>query len=323
VAEVADGDRDDDERRDRNERAAAAALGAALGGIIAGPVGAIVGAGLGPLLEPLVKGAWAELSESARQRQTDVLFWAIHSGIPINEMKERINASKHTQLLTGFALSAASRTAWEDKVRTLGRSLASGLLAEDNTKIDVEQMIIAAITDIEGPQLAMLELLVARRPGRNVAEPLVSGPLDLPGESHSRNADGSWHVVWREWSREEITHARPNLAPLAPSLLGTLQRHGLVVQNDKTGEAIEKYAQAFERKLGEQYRREGRAGAFRPSSVPSVLNPAGLAPEPTWSPTELGEQVFLRFRDAGTDLEDVWTSGPADQPPSAMPRQSE
>ena len=55
--------------------------------------------------------------------------------------------------LTGFALSAATRTVWEDKVRTLGRSLASGLLAEDNAEIDTEQMIIAAITDIEGPQL--------------------------------------------------------------------------------------------------------------------------------------------------------------------------
>ena len=96
-----------------------------------------------------------------------------------------------------------------------------------------------------------------------------------------------------------------------PSLLGTLQRHGLVVQNDKTGEAIEKYAQEFEKKLGDQYRREGRAGAFRPSSVPRVNNPAKLAPEPTWSPTELGEQVFLRFHEAGTKLEDVWTTGPA------------
>lgn len=132
-------------------------------------------------------------------------------------------------------------------MRTLGRSLASGLLAEDNAEIDTEQMIIAAITDIEGPQLAMLELLVAWRPGRNVTEPLISGPLDLPDESHSQNADGSWNVLWRDWPCELIAHARPNLAPLTPSLLGTLQRHGLVVQNDKTGDAIEKYAQAFEK----------------------------------------------------------------------------
>ena len=304
---------DDDERRAENQEAIANAAGALLGNVIAGPVGGVVGAGLGPKLLQLVKGVWAELSESARQRQTDVLFWAIREGVPVDEMEARINASKRTQLLTGVALDAASRTAWEDKVQTLGCSLAEGLLADDNATIDTEQMIIAAIADIEGPQLAMLELLVAWRPGRNVAEPLISGPLDLPTESRSRTSDGSWNVIWREWPRELIAHARPNLAPLMPSLLGTLQRHGLVVQNDKTGEAIERYAQEFEKKLGDQYRREGRAGAFRPSSVPRVNNPAKLAPEPTWSPTELGEQVFLRFHEAGTKLEDVWTSGPADQ----------
>jgi hypothetical protein len=38
-----------------------------------------------------------------------------------------------------------------------------------------------------------------------------------------------------------------------------------------------------------------------------------LAPEPTWSPTELGETVYLRFLDAGAEVEDVWTTGPTDR----------
>lgn len=306
-------ERDDDERRERKERAIAAAAGALAGAGLAGPLGAAAGAGLGPLLEPLVEGVWAELSESARQRQTDVLFWAIREGIPVGEMEERMNASERTQLLTGVSLVAASRTAWEDKVRTLGRSLASGLLAEDDAKIDAEQMIIAAIANIEGPQLAMLELMVAWRPGRNVAEPLVSGPLDLPKDSHDRPFDDNWDVAWREWSREQIAHARPNIAPLAPSLLGTLQRHGLVIQNDKTGEAIENYARAFENRLGAQIAQQGRGGATRLSGAPRVSNPAALAPEPTWSPTELGEQVYLRFLDAGTNVPGEWAAGPSDQ----------
>ena len=90
-------------------------------------------------------------------------------------MEARIKASEKTEL-AGLALDAA----WQDKVRTLGCSLAAGLLAEDGATIDTEQMIIAAIADIEAPQLAMLDLLVAWRPGRNTAEPLISGPLDLP-----------------------------------------------------------------------------------------------------------------------------------------------
>jgi hypothetical protein len=305
--------RDDDERRDRNERAAASAIGAGLGAVWAGPPGAALGAGLGLLLEPLVKGVWAELSESARQRQTDVLFWAIREGIPVDEMAERISASEQTKLLTGFALSAATRTAWEDKLRTLGRSLAEGLLAEDGAKIDTEQMIIAAITDIEGPQLAMLEFLVRWEPRRYAGGPPVEGPLDIPEYSYNRSYDDSWQVHEREWSNEQIAYARPNLAPITPSLLGTLQRHGLVVQNDNTGDAIERYSKEFEKKLGEQYRQQTRDGVFRPRGVPQLVNPGRRVPKPTWSPTELGEQVFLRFRDAGTRLNDVWSSGPAEQ----------
>ena len=304
-------EREDDERRDETQEAVASAAGAVVGAI-GGPVGAIAGAWLGPKLKPLVRGVWAELSESARQSQTDVLFWAIRNGVPVDEMEERINASKRTQLLTGFALDAATRTAWEDKVRTLGRSLASGLLADDNATIDTEQMIIAAIADIEGPQLAMLEFLVAWRRSRYLPEPLISGPLDLPKESHSQTSDGSWSVFWREWPMQLIAHARPRLAPLASSLLGTLQRHGLVVQNDKTGEAIENYGQALEKRIAD-YEQQRITGTHRLHRPPSVLNPAKLAPEPTWSPTELGEQVYLRFGDVGTKLEDVWSSGPADQ----------
>jgi hypothetical protein len=305
--------RDDDERRDRHQRAAAAAAGALLGGVVAGPLGAAVGAGLGPLLEPLVSGLWAEISEKARQRQTDVLFWAIRNGVPIEEMEERINASERTQLLTGFALSAAARTAWEDKLRTLGRSLASGLLADDDATIDTEQMIIAAITDIEGPQLAMLELLVRWEPGRQVGGPPIYGPLDIPAYSFSRSYDGSWQVHGRQWDIRQIAFARPNLAPITPSLLGTLQRHGLVVQNNNTSEAIERYQSELEKAIGQQYARDGRAGGFRPTGVPRVNRAGDLAPEPTWSPTELGEQVFLRFLDVGANVPDSWTAGPADQ----------
>lgn len=270
------------------------------------------------MLEPLVRGAWAELSESARQRQIDVLASAIHAGISVEEMQERINATERTKLLTGFALCAATQTAWEDKVRTLGRSLATGLLAHDDAEIDTEQMLIGAIADIEGPQLAMLELLVNWYPSQTALEAsiigLISGPLDLPKQSHK---DGrGWDVTWREWPYPLIAYARPNLLPIAPSLLGTLQRHGLVVQNDYADEEIERFQieqflEALEDVAGVKLTPGQRSGLYRFKGQPRVTWPEGKAPLPRWSPTELGEQVFLRFRDAGTELPDVWESGPA------------
>ena len=38
-----------------------------------------------------------------------------------------------------------------------------------------------------------------------------------------------------------IAYARPNLLPIAPSLLGILQRHGLVVQNNYTDVELDRY----------------------------------------------------------------------------------
>jgi hypothetical protein len=306
---------DEDKRQDQNQRAAAAAAGALLGGTIAGPVGAAVGAGLGPMLEPLVRGVWAELSASTRRRQTEVLFWAIRNGVPIDEMEDRINESERSQLLTGVALDAARRTAWEDKVRTLGRSLASGLLVTDDATVDTEQMIIAAIADIEGPQLAMLEFLVRWYPTPMAAGDLIIGPIDLPEDTHK---GGGWNVYWREWPYPLIAYARPNLLSIAPSLLATLQRHGLIIQNAYTDEGMDRiqnelFFDELEHSSGSQIRPDQRSGIYRFEGQPKVPWQTGRAPLPRWSPTELGEQVFLRFRDAGTELPDVWTAGPADQ----------
>jgi hypothetical protein len=282
---------------------------------MAGPAGAIAGAAFGPLLESLVQGAWADISESARRREASTLYWAIREGITETELKEQIKASERTKLLTGLALSAAARTAWDEKVRTLGRSLASGLLANDDAKIDTEQMIIASITDIEGPQLAMLELLVRWFPAQiDLLPSLIAGPLDIPGRDSS-----GWNVGEREWPYPLIAYARPNLLPIAPSLFGTLQRHGLIVQNEYTNVEMDRYQNGrfwaeIEDAAGVQIAPKQRSADYHYRYVgrPKVTWPAGEAPLPRWSPTELGEQVFLRFRDGGAEAEDVWSAGPAD-----------
>lgn len=55
------------------------------------------------------------------------------------------------------------------------------------------------------------------------------------------------------------------------------------------------------------------AGLYGFTGRPKVMWPEGQAPLPGWSPTELAEQVFLRLRDTGRELEDVWPSGPPSQ----------
>jgi hypothetical protein len=299
---------DPEERRDRHQRAGAAAGGALVGGVIGGPAGAIAGAALAPLLEPFAQRVWDELSAQGQRRMGEALAAACDAGVPPDELDERINASDRTQLLTGHALAAASRTAWDDKVRTLGRSLAAGLLADDDAQIDTEQLIISALADIEGPHLALLEFLVCWEPGRDVSRPPIDGPLDIPAYSHGLPYTDRWIVQNRAWTIGLIRSQRPRLTPVIASLLGTLQRHGLAVQNDNTREAIERYQHQLEDATARQYAQDSRGGAYRPTGVPRVTPSLDLVPEPTWSPTELGEQVYLRFRDAGTNLPDAWTS---------------
>jgi hypothetical protein len=88
----------------------------------------------------------------------------------------------------------------------------------------------------------------------------------------------------------------------------------LVVQNDNAGETIQRFQGMLESALKQQYAQDNRpGGGFRPRGALRLSAARDVVREPTWSPTELGEQVFLRFRDAGAELPDVWASGPADQ----------
>jgi hypothetical protein len=81
------------------------------------------------------------------------------------------------------------------EVKILGRSLASGLLASDDAAIDSEQLIVWAIADVEGPHLALLDLLVAWRlltRALNVCDRKPPERLDIPADSY-----GTGHGAWR------------------------------------------------------------------------------------------------------------------------------
>lgn len=235
---------------------------------------------------------------------------------PIEEIVELIGASEWTRLLAGIAMSAATRTAWQAKVRTLGRSLASGLLAADDAKLDTEQLIIAAIADIEAPHLCLLELLVSYEPSVTLGVGLVAEPHRIPSFPEfpgvGREA-GTWYVGRRFWTPGHIGAARPPLRPVISSLLGTLQRHGLAVQNDNVAEAIQRYS----KKLGEKSARDvarsrNRKAPAKPVPTISSMDVRNMTPAQSWSPTELGEQVLDRFRNAGAEVPDGWTSSSAD-----------
>lgn len=292
------------ERQSRHQQAAAAADGARVGAILGGPAGSMIGAALGPLLVPFAEKVWSEVAADGRMRSAEALASACEGlDREPEELATLIDASDETRLLAGIAMSAASRTAWPAKVRTLGRSLAAGLLVADNAQIDLEQLILAAVADIEAPHLSLLELLVCREPKYTptgvVAEPcrLASYPVDPADPPGTR----TWFVGRRFWMPWEIATIRPWLLPVLTSLSGTLHRHGLMARNTaQFYDAIQKMFDKEDRTLawrkGQQRADKQKPAAYR------------LLPAESWSPTELGEQVLDRFREAGAEVPDGWVS---------------
>jgi hypothetical protein len=270
------------------QRTAAAGTGAMLGLGIGGSAGVIAGASFGILLEPLAAKVWGELRGDAQRRQGDTLAAAQEAigGDPA-ELERLIRSSDESRLQAGIALSAATRTTWPPKVRALGRALAAGLMATDDTRIDTEPLIMAALADIEFPQASLLELLVCHWPA-TTTDGLVAEPFTAP-------ASASWTAGQRIWLPGDIALVRPALRPVLPSLLGTLQRHGLAAQSDNPGDPFGRTGRTMQQRfLGDL--------ALKQGSGANLGAVAGYAPAGSWLPTELGDEVLSALIEAGAEF---------------------
>ena len=199
-------------------------------------------------------------------------------------MAEVIAQDECTRLLGGSAISAATRTAYDAKVRALGRALACGL-ADDQARIDEEQLIIAAIADMEAPHVSLLHLLVTRTPSRD-ASGIVGAVYEAPTFTLPGTPDS------RAWRADYIASVRPTLGPVLPALLGTLERHGLVKENDVVGDALKRAANKAPRIAGKYAAGRRDPAALTASSLGDMVQPT------SWSPTGFGERVLEYFRSA-------------------------
>jgi hypothetical protein len=306
-------------KMDRRAQALAAALGAFAGLPLGGPVGSVVGAAVAPFLVPVAEQILNEVGLDGRRRSGAVLAAACESSdLPAEVTLSRIFADEKSRLLAATVVAAATRTAWEGKVRTLGRSLAAGLLASDEAEVDTEQLIISAIADIEGPQLALLDFLVTwenvglQNPG--LPDGVSAMRVDIPAYSR---ANGVWNVGSRIWPISDLVTLRPRLARVLFGLLGTLQRHGLVVLQARSTNTISNLSSfsiisadsGIEQQSGSAPSIEGQAAG--PNSALSAPPPALLQQDMECQPTELGEEIWLRFREAGANAPDVWHASSA------------
>jgi hypothetical protein len=258
---------------------------------------------LGVGLVPLVARIRRELLGDHQRNGRLLIDSAAETGaMSVEELLARAAQSPKTRRLFMNVVDAAIEAEEDYAVRTLGSALVSGLIATDNTVFDVNKKIVSAVRDIGEAELCLLDFIVAYEPPRLAGD---TGPnkVELPDYSHSFHLEGKWNVGYRQWTRSRVQYYRPRLDPVLESLFGTLERHGLVRWDSNTEETLMKLNQALQKDASK--RAVQRERGIRTAPIGRVSVPPN---EPTVSPTKLGELVWLRYRDAGAEIPDVWTT---------------
>jgi hypothetical protein len=301
---------DPEEQPSRFVRAAADAAVVLAGARLGGAGGAALAAALAPYAEEFLRRALGELKTDAQRRVAEMLeSTAEASECDADELADRISDSERTRLLTATAMASAVNTAWPPKVRALGRALADGLIAEDEAEANVSDLVIPAMTDMERPHLSLLELLVrwVPYPAEGKLQRLMEHqefPIHKTRSGFSAGdfTTSGWTIGQRKWTTYQIEQARPTLRPVLTSLIGTLQRHGLVQQFDDTPGVLARFSEMMRDETSRSGIRAGQRitpESLLPPTI-SEMDALGAASQPHWSPTELGEHV-LRFYHLAAD----------------------
>src|SRR5439155_849252 len=154
--------------------------------------------------------------------------------------------------------------------------------------VNVPQFALDAMADLGRLHVSLLELLVRY-------EPTWTGDGYEARPHRNMPELREWVADKRIWLAPVITAIRPQLQPVFTSVAGTLVRHGLAEQTDRTPEALER--------LGRQsYLQAAATESRRPRATPPALwSPRERRVERSWSPTELGEQVLGFYYEAAAE----------------------
>lgn len=215
-----------DDRRATLARKVLAALGAAsLDVATGGAVGALAGAAAAPILE--------HLSSYDRRAGENAAVVACHAAVLADLSPEQLGAwaaadDRRLSLLASV-IQGVWRTLDERKLAAFAALLADA--ARDDTLIDTNWLLCAALADIEWPHVRVLKAL------RDDPSPLGVG-------SSRNNEQGG---VVNIWSMQDFTIHFPSLATGIDSIVATLRRHGLIEEEPSIGNRMHATISAFGR----------------------------------------------------------------------------
>jgi hypothetical protein len=189
------GDDDDQSAADTVLAAVGSAIVSGGGGALGVALGGELGAGIGPVAVVLAASTVQGLTRAA----VDV------SRSSVDELLSRAADDPARYELLVRVFEAADSASVPDKIRALGTVLANGLSGDE--WVDESMLLVSALAELEAPHIIILRQLTC--PGPN-----------LPGVGEMR------------WSRASLATARPTYAMVLPAVLGTFERHGLIVWTD-------------------------------------------------------------------------------------------
>lgn len=86
------------------------------------------------------------------------------TGLSADDFLKELTKDDLRLALLSEALSAASRTAVDEKIRALGVALANGALTDDDARLDEERIWVQILAEVEAPHLRVLHVLIAEKP---------------------------------------------------------------------------------------------------------------------------------------------------------------
>ena len=135
----------------------------------------------------------------------------------IDELITRALEDDDGQKLFVRVATAAQDAALREKRVALGRALAAGLDGGESAVND-ELLFVRAIDDLDAPHIQLLRVMTGSRPG--------TGPM-------------AGHALTDGWTRANLSPLVPTLSRHLPSLMATLEQHGLIEwQNEGTWAGI-------------------------------------------------------------------------------------
>lgn len=150
---------DDTERASLGLQAVSATVAAMIA--LQDPGAGVWAAGAVPILDEM-QSRWFQRQQQKLGRTVEVGM--DRSGLSTDEFLKTLTKDDLRLALLSEALSAASRTAVEDKIRAFGMALANGALTEDDARVDEERIWVQMLSEIEAPHLRVLSVLSAEKP---------------------------------------------------------------------------------------------------------------------------------------------------------------